>query len=303
MRHTQLYVITFILFLTRAGFAQVYVPEVHVLLKNPAGALVIMDTSTEQEAIVQVIGKLGKPIRGLNKVDFLVRASDNLSGEILSVDTISIPNSRRLALSFVLDNSGSMFHAYDTLTKYLDTLVFGLPAGSVASAVVFDDKARTPRHLSTKRRRVYIAAENFNADLRRLSNFWHYYDSIRSDFTPLYDAIAEGLRMIELRLERDTASVRDVMVVITDGSDNASRTTLDDLTDMLQGNKVTLFAINFRTEPDPKLEYLAHHGRGSFFYAEDLHDLKAALRDLSRDLTLAYRIRYKFPPPAPSHAR
>ena len=100
MRYTRLVLFVSLFIVARTGFAQVYVPTVSISLHNRIDAHVILDTSTENEAIIQVIGKQGKPVRGLKKLDFLVYARDSLKGEILSVDTISIPNSRRLALSF-----------------------------------------------------------------------------------------------------------------------------------------------------------------------------------------------------------
>lgn len=259
----------------------------------------VISTSSDS-AIVQVLDANGVSRGGLGAADFEVRSEGLGSARIIRLD--SITTSAGLALTFVLDNSSSMFHAYDSLTHYLDLFVGGLASGHGRgprvqySAIVFDNAPRTSRHLTTAMRDVYIAPLGFTDSVRDVARFWHFYDTIRSDFTPLYDAIAESLDPSEdLNASLDSAS-QQVIIVVSDGADNASRISLEDLAGTMRHRPLRLFAINFRSEPDRRLIWLARHTDGTYFYADNLSELRDTLKSLRKSLFHCYVIHYRFPP-------
>jgi nitric oxide reductase activation protein len=282
------------LFLSSPSLAQ----HISIKLADPHRALLHIDSADWSDAWIEVNGE-SPDAKPLTKTDLVV-SEGNQQATILSIDSIGARYRSDLALSFVLDNSGSMFHAYDSLTRFCDSLIDSLPRSATFQAAVFDNAHRTDLHLYTRRSNVFIALKDFTASTRAVSSFWHYYDSIRTSYTPLYDAIAAAVRnLIERRL-RDSLQRNDLLLVITDGEDNASRTSIEDLEELCESAHVRLFAINFRTEPDQRLIWLTNRTHSAYYYAEDLHDLHALLKDMSRRIARQYHISYRFPSLGPS---
>ncbi len=272
---------------------------ISIALKDSSFALLCTDSTNWNEAWIEIDGAM-PGAKALGVTDLVVSGRDRVA-EVLSVDSIGAKYKSHLALSFVLDNSGSMFHAYDSLTKYCDSMIAGLPPGVSAQVVTFDNAARTENHLYTRRASVFIAQSGFRDSLAPLRAFWHFYDTIRTQYTPLYDAIAAAATNIHERrsMHRDAAR-SDVLLVITDGDDNASRTSIETLKELLSVEHLRLFAINFRTEADNRLQWLARHTGGKLFVADGLSSLRSQLRKIGLSLTREYHVTYRFPSLGPS---
>jgi von Willebrand factor type A domain len=281
-------------------------------LNNPKAALLQTDSTNWNEAWIELSGV--SPGEKLTTDDLTI-ANGNRMAEMLSVDSIGWKFHSTLALSFVLDNSGSMFHAFDSLTSVCDSMVNILPAGAIGQAVTFDTRYRGPSHLYTSRSSVFIAQHGFTDSMAALSRFWHFYDTIRTQFTPLYDAIGVAVTNITARRERgdyahsdtahnDTAhndtAHNDVLIVVTDGEDNASRASIELLQRLLASAHLRLFAINFRTEEDNRLEWLARKTGGEYFTASNIGELRELLQFIGLSLTQQYHVRYRFPTLGPS---
>jgi len=266
-----------------------------------SAALLQLDSSNWSEAWIEVSGRDTLAPR-LDTKDFRV-TNRRRSAEILSVDSIGAKYRSRLALSFVLDNSASMFHSYDTLTRLCDSILANQPPGLIGEAITFDNTYRNPWELYTAEHSTFIAESSkggFTGDRKVLSAFWHFYDSIRTQFTPLYDAIAAAVTNIDDRRTHDTASRSDVLIVVTDGQDNASRTSIELLENLLASSHIKLFAINYRVEEEGRLPWLVKESGGHYFLAENLEELKSVLLAIGRNLTQYYHIRYRFPSLGPS---
>src|ERR1017187_541832 len=126
-----------------------------------------------------------------------------------------------------------MFHAYDSLTRNCDSILHYLPRGAIGQALVFDNRARSVSHLYTKEHSTFIAQKFFTDSIFSLSKFWHYYDTVRTQFTPLYDAISAAVTNIEDRRMKNASPRSDVLIVVTDGDDNASRASIELIQEVL----------------------------------------------------------------------
>jgi len=282
---------------TTASLAQ----NISIKLADANRALVHIDSADWSDAWIELDGEIpGK--HALTKDDLVITEGDQ-KATVLSIDSIRAQYSSHLALSFVLDNSGSMFHAYDSLTRMCDTLVSHLPPGAIYQAAVFDGAIRSDMHLHTLRSNVFIALSAFLDTVRALSAFWHNYDSIRTSYTPLFDATAAAIQTIIDRRERDSVQRRDVVLLVTDGKDNASRTSIEELEALCSSTKIKLFAINFRTEPDHRIVWLTNRLKSEYFYAEDISSLRETLATLDRSVARQYHVRYRFPFIGPSGTR
>ncbi|HWF45069.1 MAG TPA: vWA domain-containing protein [Candidatus Kapabacteria bacterium] len=271
---------------------------ISITLIKPASGLLRVDSANWNEAWITLDGQ-SPSAKKLDTADLHVTDGEQFAN-VISVDSIGSRFSSHLALSFMLDNSGSMFHAYDSLTRMCDSILAVLPGGVVFQAVTFDNTARSESHIYTKRASVFIAQSGFRDSAKAVSAFWHFFDTIRSQYTPLYDAIATVITNIDDRRLGDSIVHDDVILVVTDGEDNASRASIEMLNELVSTAHVRLFAINFRTEVDERLRWLARNAKGEFYVAEDLRDLRELLRQIGSFLTRQYHVVYRFPSLTPS---
>lgn len=116
--------------------------------------------------------------------------------------------------------------------------------------------------------------------------------------TALYDAIAGGLD----RLNKGKHA-RQVLVIISDGSDNASSATLDEVLVRTRSAEAAIFTVILRDPIDRSadaglMKRLAHETGGEAFEPSDMHDVPKTLEHIARDIRSAYTIGYE-PPPRP----
>jgi hypothetical protein len=249
--------------------------------------------SNNDSASFQLLDANGEAACGLSMNEIVVKSPRRGTAKNLSLDSTLFTTQPRLWVSFVLDNSISMYHSYDSLTKYLDWFVKGMH--QYFSAVVFDNIMRDDAHLSTAKRDVFLGTLARTESVRKLSQFWHFYDTIRGNWTPLYDAIYAAIDpVLSAASNVEIPPDQRIIVVITDGADNASRIGLTDLAAVIKGEGLRLFAINFESEPDGRLEWLTHRGRGEYYYAWNLEKLRGILTKLRQLLFRTYIVHYKF---------
>jgi VWFA-related protein len=108
--------------------------------------------------------------------------------------------------------------------------------------------------------------------------------------TALYDAIAGGLsRLVSSR------HGRQVLVVISDGADNASLTTLPALIDQIERSNVVIYTVALKDPVDrddnPRLlKRLAAASGGQAFEPDRLKDIGPALEAIARDIRTVYTL-------------
>lgn len=251
-------------------------------------------TSTLDSASIRVAGKNGLSIKGLNENNFVIVSSSDTS-EFVSCQEVTTETTSDLAISFIFDNSGSMFSTYDSLTRYADNFIDSLSDGFIANALTFDDIERKPSFELSRRGTIYIALSGFLSEREVLKDFWHFYDTVRSKYTPLNDALLAALEQIRYRRLKSKDERKDIVILVTDGVDNASKTTLSTLQELTDALKVTLFTISYSNEPNNKLDWLARKTGGKHFNSYDLRDLRNVLKDIRRNITSSYKLTYSFP--------
>ena len=111
--------------------------------------------------------------------------------------------------------------------------------------------------------------------------------------TALYDAIAGGLD--RLNAGKHT---RQVLVIVSDGSDNASATTLDDVLTRTRSAEAAIFTVILRDPIDRGgnaglLKRLARETGGEAFEPAETVDVPKTLEHIARDIRSAYTISYE----------
>lgn len=110
--------------------------------------------------------------------------------------------------------------------------------------------------------------------------------------TALYDAIAGGIEYLALGRHE-----RKVLVVVSDGGDNASETTFDQILRQVRASNVVIHAVSLVDpgEPDanPKrLRQLAEASGGIAFRPGDANQVRDALERIALDIRSAYTLGY-----------
>ena len=111
--------------------------------------------------------------------------------------------------------------------------------------------------------------------------------------TAIYDGIAAGLS----RLER-SKHTRQVLIAVSDGGDNASTVTLDDVVQRVHESDATVYTVALvdplmREGSNPKLlQRLAHSTGGEFYSPRKSDEVSAAFHNIATDIRNAYTIAY-----------
>jgi VWFA-related protein len=120
--------------------------------------------------------------------------------------------------------------------------------------------------------------------------------SVTRGQTALFDAIAAGLR----HLDRGSRT-RRVLVIVSDGGDNASRTRFDEVLDAALRNDVVIYGIGIYDHNDPEakprvLRQLAEATGGEAFFPRPGETVTPVLERIARDIRSGYAVGYV--PPA-----
>ncbi len=109
-------------------------------------------------------------------------------------------------------------------------------------------------------------------------------------YTAMYDAVGSA---VELFPEADGQTSR-VIVLLTDGEDNASESTVDDAIELLLANVVTLHSVEYLTAftDEAAIREMADATGGTVNEADDAQALTQIYEDLAANLVSRYIIRY-----------
>ena len=218
----------------------------------------------------------GAAVPGLTQDDFLVY-EDNYPQKLSVFSATDAPAS----IGLLIDNSTSMASKRELV---------------VAAAVQFAE-------LSNHADEIFVLA--FNEEVRVA---WKARVIAESDIsilratlldrisargmTALYDAVNGALdRLMEAR------HTRQVLVVVSDGSDNASRSRLDDMLRRVQGSHAMIYTVILRDPVDrdgnPQLlRRLSRDTGGESFMPRRVDDVPEALEHIARDIRATYTLGY-----------
>ena len=183
-------------------------------------------------------------------------------------------------VGLIIDNSGSM------RAKRTDV---------VNAALVFAGASRPDDEMF-----VVSFNENVYLGLQPPIQFTNELSEIRSallrttpdGLTALYDGLAAGIAHLNTGT-RD----RKVLVLISDGGDNASRLRLNDVVELAQRTRATIYAIGIYDEGDPDrnpgvLRRIAELSGGRAYFPAALSELNRIWREIAGEIRNQYTIGY-----------
>ena len=186
-----------------------------------------------------------------------------------------------VTVGLVIDSSGSMAHARDRVIAASTEFVKASNPEDEVFALVFNDNVHPA-----------LGGNSFTSDPVVLAS------AIARAFQPigrtaLYDAVVDGL-------EYGSHGMHDrrVLIVVSDGGDNASEATLKDVQTQVQSSNTVIYGVSIADPNDPdanpkKLKELAEISGGRFFAPEDVNEVRSVFQKIASDVRHMYTIGFE----------
>lgn len=224
---------------------------------------------------VTVTDKTGHLVSNLTRSAFSVYENGVLQ-QIKDFKHEDVP----VSLGLIIDNSGSMREKRQAVESSALTLVRDSNPQDEEFVVNFNDEA-------------YLDAD-FTSDLKVLEQGLAKIDSRGG--TAMRDAIRMSIDHLKKKAKRD----KKVILVVTDGNDNASIVSLEALVREAQQNDVLIYAIGLLSEEEKKeankakraLNLLTESTGGQVFYPKDVTQVEQIAHEVAHDIRNQYTITY-----------
>ena len=247
------------------------------LSKSGSGGYVLHENVNEVVLDCTVIDKKGDLATGLKPSDFRVW-EDGVPQKIASFQYGDVP----VSVGILVDNSGSMRDKREAANRAALELVRESNPQDRAFIVNFNNHA-------------YLD-QGFTSNISDLERGLEHYDATGE--TALYDAVAASAD----ELSAHAKWPKQVLLIITDGEDDASRLTLQQTVARVQrlGGPV-IYSIGMLFESESKqeaqrarqaLETLSNDTGGIAFFPRSNRDMNAIAQEVARDIRDQYMIGY-----------
>ncbi|HEU5351469.1 MAG TPA: VWA domain-containing protein [Terracidiphilus sp.] len=244
----------------------------------------ILRTDVDEVVLNATVLEGNRLVQNLKAGDFKVY-EDGVEQKIISFQHTDLP----VSMGLVVDNSGSMADKRPAVNKSALDLVEASNPQDEAFVVNFSDEA-------------YIDQE-FTSSVAKLRDGLSHIDSRGG--TALYDAIVASAD----KLVADGKRPKQVLVVITDGEDNASMTTLEQTIERVQqlsGPVIYSIGLLFgddMTHSESRnarraLEELSTETGGVAFFPRNMEQVDQIAAEVARDIRSQYTIGYRSSKPA-----
>ncbi|HUA22024.1 MAG TPA: VWA domain-containing protein [Bryobacteraceae bacterium] len=243
------------------------VPSQQPYTISTTSRLVLLDVSVKDSA--------GGFVSGLTKENFKVYEDGKLQ-QISQFASVDIP----VTVGILVDESGSMRNKRpEVITAALAFIQASNPMDEI---FVINFNEHPYRGLPE--------GVLFSDDPRQLRQALGQGDP--EGRTALYDAITMGLHQLELG-RRD----KKTLVLISDGGDNHSKSTLPEVTHDVLASIATIYTVGIYDPQDPEknpgvLRRLAQLSGGSFHFPEKLDEIVPICRRIAKDIRTRYTIGY-----------
>jgi len=185
-----------------------------------------------------------------------------------------------VSLGLIIDNSGSMRDKRQSVESAALALVRDSNKQDETFVVNFNDEA-------------YLDAD-FTGDIKLLEQGLNKLDARGG--TAMRDAISMSIDHLHDKAKRD----KKVILVVTDGNDNASGKSIEALVRLAQQNDVLIYAIGLLSEEEKKearkakraLDLLVESTGGLAFYPKDVTEVEKIAHEVAHDIRNQYTIAY-----------
>jgi len=223
------------------------------------------------ELHVSVMDGLGRPVGGLRQEDFKI-TENNIDQRITIFKHEDIP----VSLGLVLDNSRSIEPRKARLDAAAVSFVENSNPDDETFIVHFDFDARVTRAFTQDRAIL-------EKDLAGTKPYGQ---------TAIYDGIALALDTMN-----NARHQKKALLLVTDGIDNMSKITLDQILERVRREKVTIFAIGLLSQSgglkaEEDIEKIAHASGGRAYFPNTPEDARVMMDIIARDIREQYTLAY-----------
>jgi len=187
-----------------------------------------------------------------------------------------------VTVGLLIDSSGSMAHVRDRVIVASAAFVEASNPRDEVFALVFNDDVQA----------VLRSSAPFTSDANTLRH------ALANVFMPrgrtsLYDAVANGLTYVA-----NGTRERRVLVVLSDGGDNASHATFTDVLTQTQASNAVIYTVALVDPLDAdanpgRLKQLATTSGGAAFAPKDVAEVERAFQQIARDVRSSYTVGYE----------
>ena len=250
--------------------------------KGKGGVYTLRENVNEVVLNCTVVDEKKRLVRNLNRSDFQVW-EDGVPQTIDSFQFQDLP----VSMGILVDNSGSMRDKRAAVDAAALDLVKASNPDDEAFVVNFSDKA-------------YLD-QGFTSNVSALERGLSHFDT--RDTTALYDAVVASAD----ELAKQGKQPKQVLLIITDGADNASRLSLEQAARRVQrlgGPVVYSIGLLFGDDKAESqqaradLETLSQDTGGIAYFPESLQDVDQIAEEVARDIRNQYTIGYHSTKPA-----
>src|SRR6266568_8554916 len=238
----------------------------------------ILHTEVEEVILNATVLDGTKLVQDLKKEDFQV-FEDGLKQNIIAFQHTDLP----VSIALVVDNSGSMSKKRPAVNKSALDLVEASNPQDEAFIVNFSDEA--------------FIDQDFTSDIAKLRDGLSHIESRGG--TALYDAVVASAD----KLVADAKRPKQVLVIITDGEDNASTLTLEQTirrVQQLSGPVIYSIGLLFGDEMSRAevrharraLEMLSTETGGIAFFPRSIEQVDQIAAEVARDIRSQYTLGY-----------
>jgi VWFA-related protein len=238
----------------------------------------VLRTNVEEVVLNATVLNGTELMQNLTKNDFQV-FEDGVKQNIISFQHTDLP----VSMGLVIDNSGSMYRKRPSVNKSALDLVSASNPRDEAFVVNFSDEA-------------FIDSE-FTSKIEKLREGLSHIDSRGG--TALYDAVVASAD----KLAADAKQPKQVIILITDGEDNASSLNLEQTIHRVQelsGPEIYSIGLLFGDEMSRAevrharraLEMLSGETGGMAFFPKSIEEVDQIAAEVARDIRSQYTIGY-----------
>lgn len=243
------------------------------------GSGYVLRTDVEEVVLNATVLNGNQLVQSLGRDDFQVY-EDGVKQTLLSFQHTDLP----VSIGLVIDNSGSMYRKRPSVNKSALDLVQASNPQDEAFVVNFSDEA-------------FIDCD-LTADVNKLRDGLAHIDSRGG--TALYDAVVASAD----KLVNDGKRPKQVLVLITDGEDNASTLNLEQTihrVQQLSGPVIYTIGLLFGDEMSRAevrharraLEMLSTETGGMAFFPKSIEEVDQIAAEVARDIRTQYTLGYR----------
>jgi Ca-activated chloride channel family protein len=242
--------------------------------RGPSGAYTLHVDAEEVVLNCTVLDNKGELVNDLTKSNFKV-FEDKVLQTVISLQHQDTP----VSIGLLVDDSGSMGSKRDAVASAALDLVKASNPQDETFVVNFSDQA-------------YLD-QDFTSDLNKLQQGLSH--PTLTGATALYDTVVTAAD----KMQRSATRPRKVLVIITDGDDNASKLTLNDAihgVQNMQGPIIYSIGLLFGGDKSRHarhdLQALSSGTGGIAFFPGSLKDIDSVAAEVARDIRNQYAIAY-----------